>query len=61
MPTGVGAGVSPFVLVRTGVMATGLGGGLLGICAEGILVTLGGSAVGVSFRTFFEGAEAYPN
>ena len=53
---GVGAGVGPFVHVRTGVTDTGLGGGLLGICAEGKMVTLGGNAVGVSFGTLREGA-----
>ena len=46
----VGAGVG--LLVHwTGVMAAGLGGGLLGICVAGTMVTLSGSAVGVSFGT----------
>ena len=56
MMAGVGAGVGPFVHVRTEVMDTGLGGGLSGICAEGTMVTLGGNAVGVSFGTIGEGA-----
>ena len=54
MMAGVGAGVGPLVHVRTGVMATGLGGGLSGIFAEGTMVTLGGNAVGVSFVTLVE-------
>ena len=56
MTAGVGAWFVPFVLVQTGLMDTGLGGGLLGVCAEGTMVTLGGSAVGVSFGTLEEGA-----
>ena len=52
----VGAGVGPRVHVWTGVMDTGLDGGLSGICAEGTMVTLGGSAVGVSFGNLGEGA-----
>ena len=56
MMAGVGAGVGPRVNVWTGVMDTSLGGGLLGICAEGTMVTLGGNAVGVSFGTLREGA-----
>ena len=52
---GVGAGVG--LLVHwTGVMATGLGGGLSGICVAGTMVTLGGYSVGVSFGTLGEGA-----
>ena len=54
--SGVGAGVAPLVHVRAGVMDTCLGGGFLGICAEGIMVTLGGNAVGVRFGTLREGA-----
>ena len=56
MMAGVGVGFVPLVHVRTGVMDTGLGGGLLGICAEGTIVTLGGNAVWVSFGTLREGA-----
>ena len=44
------------VHVRTGVMETGLGGGLSVICAEGTIFTLGVNAVGVSFGTLGEGA-----
>ena len=55
MVAGVGAGVGPLVH-WTGVTDTGLGGGLLGICAEGTMVTLSGNAVGVSFSTLGEGA-----
>ena len=52
---GVGAGVG--LLVHwTGVMATGLGGGLLGICFEGTIVTIGGIAVGVRVGTLGKGA-----
>ena len=52
---GVDAGVS--LLVHwTGVMATSLGGGLLGIFVAGTMVTLGGNVVGVSFGTLGEGA-----
>ena len=55
MTAGVGAGVG--LLVHwTGVMATVLGGGLSGICVEGTMVTLGGSAVGIRVRTLGEGA-----
>ena len=36
-------------------MDTSLGGGLLGICAEGTMVTLGGTTVGVRFGTLGEG------
>ena len=53
---GVGAGAGPLVHVWTGVMDTGLFGGLLGICSKGTMVTLGGNAVGVSFGTLGEGA-----
>ena len=56
MMAGVGDGVGPLVHVRTGVMDTGLGGGLSGICSEGTMVTLGGNEVGVSFGTLREGA-----
>ena len=57
MMAGVCAGVGPlFLHVRTGVMDTGLGWGLSGMCAVGILVTLGGNAVGVSLGTLGEGA-----
>ena len=56
MMAGVGAGVGPLVHVRTGVMETGLGGGLSVICAEGTIFTLGVNAVGVSFGTLGEGA-----
>ena len=52
---GVGAGFG--LLVHwTGVMATGLGGGLLVIYVAGTMVTLSGNAVGVSFGTLVEGA-----
>ena len=34
----------------------GLGGGLLGICDEGKIVTLGGNIVGASLGTLGEGA-----
>ena len=52
---GVGAGVG--LLVHwTGVMATGLSGGLSGIWIACTMVTLGGNAVGVSFGTLGEGA-----
>ena len=58
MMAGVGAGAGPLVhgAARTGVVDTGLGGGLSGICAEDVLVTLGGNAVGVSLGTLGEGA-----
>ena len=56
MMAGVGAGVGPLVHVRTGVMDTGLGGGFLGICAEGTMVTLGGNAVRASFGILGEGS-----
>ena len=56
MMAGVGAGDSPLVHVRAGVMDTGLGGGLLGIFSEGTMVTLGGNVVGLSFDTLGEGA-----
>ena len=55
MMAGVGDGVG--LLVHwTGVMVTGLGGGLLGICVTGTMVTLDGNVVGVSFGTLKEGA-----
>ena len=53
------AGVYTGVGVRvhwTGVMAVGLGRGLLGIGVEGKMVTLSGIAVGVIFGTLGEGA-----
>ena len=58
MMAGVGAGAGPLVhgADRTGVVDTGLGGGLLGICAEGTMVTLGGNAAGVSLGTLGESA-----
>ena len=37
----------------------GLGGGLLGICDEGKIFTLGGNIVGVSLGTLGEGAVQY--
>ena len=37
-------------------MDTGLGGGFSGICAEGIMCTLGGNTVGVSLGNLGEGA-----
>ena len=53
--SGVSAGVG--LLVHwTGVMVTGLVGGLSGICVTVTMVTLGGNAVGVSFDTLGEGA-----
>ena len=53
MMAGVGAGDGPLVqgVSRTGAMDTGLGEGLLGICADGTYVTLGGNLVGVSLVT----------
>ena len=54
MMAGVGAGVGIFVH-WTGMMATGLGGGLSGICDVGTMVTLGGNAVGIKFGTLGEG------
>ena len=51
MTAGVGAGVGPLVFVWSGAMVTGLVGGFLGICVAGTMVTLIGSAVGVSFGT----------
>ena len=58
MMPGVGAGAGPLVngVALTGVVDTCLGGGLLGICAEGKMVTLSGNAVGVSLGTLGEGA-----
>ena len=52
---GVGAGFIPLVH-WTGLMATGLGGGLSVIWVAGTMVTLGGDAGGVSFGTLGEGA-----
>ena len=37
-------------------MQTGLGGGLLGICAEGTIVTLSGNSVGLRLGVLGEGA-----
>ena len=61
MMAGVGAGAGPLVngAAWTGVMDTGLGGVLSGICAEGTMVTLGGNAVGVSLGTLREDAGQY--
>ena len=54
MMAGVGAGVG--LLVHwTGVMATGLNGGLSGIWVAGTMVTLGGNVGGMSFGTLGEG------
>ena len=47
---GVGAGVGRRIH-WTGVIGTGLGGGLLGIRVEGTMVTLGDNAGGVSVGT----------
>ena len=55
MMAGVGAGYSPLVHVRAGVMDTVLSGVLSGICAEVTMVTLGGNAVEVRFGTLREG------
>ena len=55
MMAGVGAGFGLFVN-WTGVMASGLGGGLLGIYVEGTMVTFSGNAVWLSFGTLREGA-----
>ena len=53
MIAGVGAGVG--LLVHwSGVMATGLGGGLSGIWVAGIVFTLGGIVGGVIFGTLRE-------
>ena len=54
----VGAGADPLVqgTARTGVVDTGLGGGLSGKCDEGTMVTLGGNAVGVSLSILGKGA-----
>ena len=53
---GLGAGAGPLVhgTARTEVVDTGLGGRLLGICAVGKMVTLGGNPVGVSPGTLEE-------
>ena len=50
MMSGVGTGIDPLVhcAARTGDVDTGLGGGFLGICDLGTVVTLGGNAVRVS-------------
>ena len=55
---GVGAGAGPRVYgaARTEVLDTGLGEGLLRICAEGKMFTLCGNAVGVNLGTLREGA-----
>ena len=55
MMADVGAGVG-FLIHWTGVITTGLGGGLSGIWVAGTMVTLGGDAGGVSFGTLVEGA-----
>ena len=52
---GVGAAVD-LLIHWTGVMITGLGGGLSDICFAGTMVNLGGNAVGLSFGTIGEGA-----
>ena len=56
--TGLSAGAGPLLhgADRTGVVDTGLGGGLLGIFAEGKMFVLGVNAVGVSLGTLREGA-----
>ena len=55
MMGGIGTGVG--LLVHwTGVMATGWGGGLSGICVAVTMVILGGNLVGVSFVTLGDGA-----
>ena len=47
-----GVGVEVGLLVHwTGVMSTGLGGGLSGTWFAGTMVTLGGNAGGLSFGT----------
>ena len=56
MMAGVGAGAGPLVHVRTGVVDTGLGGIVSGICAKGTMVTLGGKSFEVSLVTLGEGA-----
>ena len=55
MMAGVGAGVSCRIH-WTGVMGTGLGGGLLVIRVAGTMVTLGDNAGGVSVGTLKDGA-----
>ena len=52
---GVGAGIG-LLMHWTGVMATGLGGGLSDIWFAGTMVTLGGNTGGLSFGTLGEGA-----
>ena len=58
MMAGLGAGAGPFVhgASRTGAVDIGWGGRLLGICAVGTMVTLGGNSVGVSSGTLREGS-----
>ena len=50
MMSGVGAGVG-LIVHWTGVMTTGMGGGLSGIWVVGTMVTLGGNVGGVIFGT----------
>ena len=50
MTAGVGSGVGLLVHC-TGVMGTGLGGGLSDVWVAGTMVTLGGNAGGVSVGT----------
>ena len=56
---GAGAGLLLHSTAWTGVVNTGLGGGLAGIYAYGTMVTLGGNAVGVILGTLVEGAGQY--
>ena len=57
----LGAGAGPLLqgVARTGAVETGLVGGLLGICAVGTMVTLGGNVVGVSLGTLGDSAGQY--
>ena len=55
MMAGVGVGVSCHIH-WTGVMGTGLGGGLSGVRVAGTMVTLGVNAGGVSVGTLGDGA-----
>ena len=54
MMAGVGSGVG-LCVHWTGVMGTGLGGGLSGFWVTGTMVTLGGNAGGVSIGTLRDG------
>ena len=54
MMSGFGAAVG-FLVHWTGVMATGLGGELSGMCVVVTMVTLGGNVGGVSFVILGEG------